>query len=65
MESVLAGDQPGESSSSESEDEVVEIPRMSPERDCIDTVIQYVDVTNDRDIQGSYEHLRTLKELVI
>ena len=35
-------------------------PEMSQVQDCIDTLIQYVDVTNDRDIQGFYEHLRTL-----
>ena len=34
-------------------------------RDGIDTLIQYVDVTNDRDIQVFYEHLHTLRELVI
>ena len=34
-------------------------------RDCNDTLIQYVDGTNDRDIQCSYEHLRTLRELII
>ena len=33
---------------------------MSQVRDCIDTLILYVGVTNDRDIQGFYEHLRTL-----
>ena len=59
VESVLAGDQPGESSRRDSEDEVVARPRMSPERDCNVTLIQHVDVTNDCDIQSFYEHLRT------
>ena len=36
---------------------------MSQVRDCIDTLIQYVDATNDRDIQCFYEH-RTLRELI-
>ena len=39
-ESVLIDDQPGESSSSDSEDEVVVVrPRTSQVRDCIDTLI--------------------------
>ena len=63
-ESVLAGDQPGKSSS-DSEDEVVVRLRMSQVRDCTDTLIQYADATNDRDIQGFYEHFRTLRELII
>ena len=64
-ESALACDQAGESSSSDSEDEVVVRPIMSQVRDCIDTLIQNGDETNDRDIQGFYEHLRTLRELII
>ena len=43
-ESVLAGDQPGESSSSDSEDEVVVRQKMSQVSDCSDTLIQYADV---------------------
>ena len=39
-ESFLASDQPGESSSSDSEDEVVVRPKMSQVRDCIDTLMQ-------------------------
>ena len=38
-ESVLAGDQPGESSSSESEDEVAKRPKMSQVQDYIHTTI--------------------------
>ena len=38
---------------------------MSKVRDCIDTLIQFADATNDRDIQGFYEHLCTLRELII
>ena len=64
-ESVLAGDQSGESCCSDLEDEVVVRQRMSQVRDSIDTLIQYVDATNYRDIQGFYEHIRTLRELVI
>ena len=65
MELVLAGDQPGEISSSDTEDEMVVRPETSQVRDSIDTLIQYVDVINDCDIQGFYEHLRTLRELII
>ena len=43
VESVLAVDQPGESSSSDSEDEVVVRQKMSQVRYCSDTLIQYVD----------------------
>ena len=32
---------------------------MSQVPDCIDTVIQYVDMTNDREFEDFYEHLRT------
>ena len=39
--------------------------QMSQVRDYIDTLIQYVDGTNDLDIQGFYEHLRTIRELII
>ena len=46
-ESVLLGAQPGESSISDSEDEVVVRRKMSQVRDCIDTPIQYVDATID------------------
>ena len=53
------------SSSSESKDEMVLIPKLSQVRDSIDTLIQYVDETNDRDIQGFYEHLHTLREPII
>ena len=59
MKSVLAGDQSEESSSSDTRDEMVVRPKTSQVRDCIDTLIQYVDATNDLDIQGFYEHLRT------
>ena len=38
---------------------------MSHVADCNDTPTLYVDATNDRDIQSSYEHLRTLGELII
>ena len=62
----MAGDRPGESSSSDSGDEVVVmIQKMSQVRDCTDTLIQYVDATNDRDIQCLHEHLGTLRELII
>ena len=39
--------------------------KVSQVRDCIDTLIQYVDGTNDCDIQGFYERIRTLRELII
>ena len=39
--------------------------KMSQVRDCNDALIQYVDGTNDRGIQGFYEHLRTLRELIV
>ena len=38
---------------------------MSQERYSIVTLIQHVDATNDRDIQGFCEHLHTLRELII
>ena len=56
LESVLAGDQPGESSSSYSEDEVVVRKIFSQMRDCFEPLIRYVDATNDSDIQGLHEH---------
>ena len=40
-------------------------PRMSQVPNCIDTFIQYADVTNDRNIKGFYEHFRILRELII
>ena len=40
-------------------------PEMSQVPDCIDTLIQYVDTINDRDIHGFYENLHTLRELTI
>ena len=52
-------------SGSDSEDKVVVRQKMSQVPDCINTLIQYVDVTNYRDIQGFYEHLHTLRELII
>ena len=64
-ESVLDSDQPGESKSNDSEDKLVVRQKMSQVRDCIDTLVQYVDATNDRDIKGSYEHLCTLRDLII
>ena len=62
-ESVLNGDQPGESSSSDSEDELAVRQKISQVRDCIHTLTQYVDATND--VQGSHEHIRTLRDLII
>ena len=62
-ESVLNGDQPGESSSSDSEDELAVRQKISQVRDCIHTLTQYVDATND--VQGSHEHIRILRDLII
>ena len=64
-ESVLPGDQPGESSSRDSEDEVVVRLKIDQIRDCIGTLIQYFDATNDHSIQVLCEHLRTLRVLII
>ena len=54
-----------ESSSSESEEEVVPRPKMAHVRESIDTLLQFVDGVDDKQIQGYYHHLRTLRELII
>ena len=54
-----------EESSSESEDEVVPRPKMAHVRESTDTLLQFVDCVDDKQIQGYYHHLRTLRELII
>ena len=53
------------SSSSESEKEVVVRPKRAEVSESIDTLLNYVDVTANREIQGYYHHLHTLRELII
>ena len=53
------------SSSSEWEEEVVIRPKMAEVSESMDTLLKYVDVTSNREIQGYYHHLRTLRELTI
>ena len=53
------------SSSSESEEEVVVRSKMAEVRDSIDTLLKYVDVTANQKIQGYYHCLHTLRELTI
>ena len=60
---VLHGDQ--SDSSSDLEEEVVVRPRIADVRDSIDTLIQFVDVTDNREISAYYKHLCTLRELII
>ena len=54
-----------DSSSSKSEEEVVVRPKMAEVRYSIDTLLKYVDVTTNWEIQGYYHHLRPLRELII
>ena len=54
-----------DSSSSESEEEVVTKPKMVHVRESIDTLLQFIDGVKDKHIQGYYHHLRTLRELII
>ena len=52
-------------SNSESKEEVVTRPKMAHVRESIDTLLQFVDGVEDKQIQGYYHHLRTLRELII
>ena len=51
-----------ESCSSESEEEVLQRPKMAHVCESIDTLLQFVDGVDDKQIQGYYHHLRTLRE---
>ena len=50
---------------SESEEEVVTRSKMAHVCESIDTLLNFVDVAEDKQIQGYYHHLRTLRELII
>ena len=52
-----------ESSSSESEEEVVPRSKMAHVHESIDTLLQFIDGVDDKQIQGYYHHLRTLRDL--
>ncbi|KAK4310937.1 hypothetical protein Pmani_005325 [Petrolisthes manimaculis] len=64
-EAVLVGKQSDDSRSSDEEKEVAIKPKMSLVRESIDILLNYVDLCDNYNIQGYYEHLRTLRELVI
>ncbi|KAK4328333.1 hypothetical protein Pmani_001254 [Petrolisthes manimaculis] len=55
----------GEGSSSDKVEEVAIKPKLSRVRESLDVLINYVDLCDSSNIQGYYEHLRTLRELVI
>jgi len=59
------GGRGGRGGSCEDEEEVVPKPKMSSVRESLDVLINYVDVCDNSTIQCYYEHLRTLRELVI
>lgn len=54
-------------SSSEGEEEVVAPvrPKMSDVREALDTLITFVDLDSNPEVQAYYEHLRTLREVII
>ncbi|KAK4308671.1 hypothetical protein Pmani_019642 [Petrolisthes manimaculis] len=64
-EAVLVGKQSNDSRSSDEKKEVAIKPKMSLVRESIDILLNYVDLCDNYNIQGYYEHLRTLRELVI
>ena len=52
-------------SNSESEEVVITRPKMAHVRESIDTLLNFVDVAEDKQIQGYYHRLRTLRDFII
>ena len=61
----VTGEPVQDESNSELEEEVIARPKMAHVRESIDTLLNFVDVAKDKQIQGYYHHLRTLRELII
>ena len=55
----------GDDNTSESEEEVVARSKMAHVHESIDTLLQFVNGVDDKQIQGYYHPLRTVRELII
>ncbi|KAG7167541.1 uncharacterized protein LOC121868385 [Homarus americanus] len=66
-DAVRAGDKEDNTKSSDEDELPVKIPRvkLSVVRESLDTILTYIDSTSSPQIQDYYEHLRTLRELII
>lgn len=61
---VVSGNQ--DSSSKDKKETITKkLPKLSLVHDSVDTLLQYLDATDDKEAKSYYEHLRVLHEIII